>query len=630
MDPDDAGTVTHTPEGDASPSGGGGPPELTATGPTGTELSGPEPDTSAGTAGRAPGPAGTGGPAPETNGTGGREVDWLQGTATERCAWSLVWIAVVIGGIGLWGGWSIWGPSGYLAPGLVVVGMGGLAATWLVASPRSLRLQVSALVALVATTLADQGVYIHARQYYTTDSAAFSQIAARLLVHGTDPYTTPMGAAAGLLQTPTDFWSYTANGGYVNHFSYPAGAFLIQVPALALGFHHQIVDWMDLFAWLVTGVLVFALLPTTVRWVGALLMATPILAGIFASGGTDAAFLPFLVLAVWRWDRYGQGRSAGLARWVGPLALGVACSIKQTPWFFVPFLVAGVFLEARASGRPAVPTAVRYTAVAAGAFLVINLPFIVWHPRAWIAGIMLPFSNPLVADGQGLVTLALHGITRGVSMPLLVLGGLLVLLTLWGAFVVWYPWMKRIWVVLLPLAFFVTPRSLTTYLTDFFPVAIVAVVTVAPAGRSTAPWGVGRWRRPYGYAVGAAGAAAVAVIALAFTAAPLELGVRSVVTSHAATSLDAVTVSVHNDTGRTLTPQFMVTVGSNHPNGFWHTSHDRPVVLGPGESTVVTLYPSDYVAAPTHGSFWLVVAYTASPEALSVSPPQLWRLGKVK
>jgi uncharacterized membrane protein len=628
MDPNDAGTVTEAP-GPATPASG--PPTaapLTAVDPV-AGAADPD-DAPDGAPAAESGDDDAGATRAEMTDGGDRGADWVDATAAERCAWSLVWIAVVIGGISLWGDWSIWGPSGYLAPTVVVVGMVGLAATWLVASPRPLGFQVSAMVALVASTLADQGVPIHARQYYSTDSAAFSQVAARLLVHGIDPYTAPMGAAAGLLQTPSQYWSYTVDGGYVNHFSYPAGAFLFQVPAMALGFHHQIVDWMDLFAWLVTGILVFVVLPSSVRWVAALVMATPILAGIFASGGTDAAFLPFLVLAVWRWDRFGLGRSAGLARWIGPLALGVACSIKQTPWFFVPFLVTGVFLEARASGRRPTPTALRYSAVAAGTFVAINLPFIVWHPGAWASGTVLPFTNPLVADGQGLVTLALHGITRGVSLPLLVAGGLLVVVALWGAFVVWYPWMKRVWVVLLPLAFFVTPRSLTTYLIDFFPVALVAVVTVAPAGRAAAPWGVGRWRRPYGYAVGAVAAVAVAVVALAFTAVPLELGVRSVATSDAATSLDSVTVSVHNDTGRTLTPRFMVTVGASHPSGYWHAYHYRPVVLSPGGSTVVTLYPSTFVAAPTHGSFWLVVAYTASPEALSVSPPQLWRLGKVK
>jgi hypothetical protein len=72
----------------------------------------------------------------------------------------------------------------------------------------------------------------------------------------------------------------------------------------------------------------------------------------------------------------------------------------------------------------------------------------------------------------------------------------------------------------------------------------------------------------------------------------------------------------------------MVTIASAHPDGFWHTASHHQVVLGPHASAVVTLYPPAYADAPSHGSFWLVAAYTSSPEALSTTPLQLWRLGK--
>jgi hypothetical protein len=44
----------------------------------------------------------------------------------------------------------------------------------------------------------------------------------------------------------------------------------------------------------------------------------------------------------------------------------------------------------------------------------------------------------------------------------------------------------------------------------------------------------------------------------------------------------------------------------------------------------VTLYPTLYTGAPAHGSYWLVEAYTSSPEGLSTSNIQLWRLGKAQ
>ena len=269
----------------------------------------------------------------------------------ERCAWSLVWLGALVGGLDLWSSWSSWPPVSYLAPLMVLVAVAGLAGCWLVGDPRSPLLQLSALATSLVATLGHEGIGIHVRQYYSTDSGAFNQVAARLLAHGSNPYTSTMASAARLLQMPSAFWTYTAAGGHVTEVSYPAGSFLLEVPAFLLGFHHQVVDWTDLFAWLLTGALIFVLLPSSLRWIGPLLVAVPIYADVFSSGGTDAAFLPFLVLAVWRWDRFGLGRSAGLARWVGPIALGLACSIKQTPWFCVPFVAIGLYLEARASGR---------------------------------------------------------------------------------------------------------------------------------------------------------------------------------------------------------------------------------------------------------------------------------------
>ncbi len=563
----------------------------------------------------------------------GRQVGSLGdrgATATlERCAWSLVWLGVVLGGLAFWGSWSSWPPGAYLAPLIVALGIVGTAAAWLVRDPRHPVLQVSALLASLAATLGHEGINIHVRHYYSTDSGAFNQVAAHLFVHGSNPYTSSMASASNLLQTPVDYWTYTATGGHITAVSYPAGSFLMEVPALLLGFHHQITDWMDLLAWLVTGALIFVLLPGSLRWVGPLLVAVPLYADVFGSGGTDAVFLPFLVLAVWRWDRFCAGRGAGLARWVGPIALGLACSIKQTPWFCVPFLAVGIYLECRSAGRRPLRIVGGYLAIVAAVFTVVNLPFIIWQPRAWARGTVLPFDRPLVADGQGLVTLALHGAVRGVSLPLLTVTSVLVFVSLLAALVVWYPGMKRIWMLLLPLTFFVGARSLLTYLLDLFPAAIVAAVTVVAVSRP-AHARTNRLRMPWALAALVPAAGAVAVAVVAFNSVPLRLDVTSFYSTERATLLDSVTVDVRNTTDQTVVPHFMVTIGSSHPTGFWHTPDRRPVVIGPHASAVVVLRPPVFTGAPTHGSYWVVQAYTSSPVALSTSPLQHWHLGKVK
>jgi hypothetical protein len=541
----------------------------------------------------------------------------------ERAAWSLVWLAVVTGGVSLWGFWW-WSPAVVgLAPLMVAGGLVGVAASWLVHSPRSRSFQWLALGAVIATVLFPQSVEISTGSSYATDAAAFDQGAARALVHGNDPYVTSMSGVAHLLSFPSHFWTYTVEGGHVTQFSYPAGSFLLSLPATALGAHLP-VDWTDLFAWLATIVLLFVLLPSPLRWLAGLVGVTPFFVGSFSTGGTDAMFLPFLVVAVWRWDRYGCSSEPGLARWVGPIALGAACSIKQTPWFVVPMLVTGVFLEARGRGTAPARLAMRYLLTVGAVFVALNLPFLLWHPGAWVHGTLIPLAGGLVADGQGLVTLATHGLTGGVNLDLLSLAGALALVGSVAAFVAWYAHLKRIWPLLLTIPFFVSPRSLSSYVVDLFPVALVAALSVdaAPGQRAEERSTSRRPRaRPSVLVVALSAAGVVLASLMAFNGAPLQLSVVSNSTSHGGRQLDEVTVSVVNGTSAALVPHFLVnTATSQDYEGFWIPAERGPVVLEPHVRETITLRPPAPQVAPRRGARWLVEAYTVDPSWLSTSP----------
>jgi hypothetical protein len=325
-----------------------------------------------------------------------------------------------------------------------------------------------------------------------------------------------------------------------------------------------------------------------------------------------------------------------LANWIGPVALGLACAVKQTPWFCLPLLVIGVGIEARRRGEPVWRAPARYLALAVGVFAACNLPFVIWGPRAWLDGVLLPFSKPLVADGQGVVTLALHGLTGGVVLPWLSVAGALTYVALLAAFIIWYPVMKVVWLLVLPIVLLVPPRSFSDYLIDFFPAALVAAVTVSRAGNAEGAAGGTRLdtrtsarRWAVRSAVGIPVAAAAAVCAVAFTSAPLDLYVVGVRTSHATLRLDAVTVTVHNTSGQGVTPRFLVVLDSSHPSGFWSPAHRKsPLVVAAGATTTVTLEPPEFTWSPVHGAHWLVEAYTTPPDALSTSAPQTWRFGK--
>jgi len=559
----------------------------------------------------------------------------------QRCAWTLVWFGVLAAGLQYWGSWSAGAWAAVLDPLLVGVALVGVVLLWTVPDPVGRAMQAFGAGAALATVAITQGTAIHLRHFYTTDSAAFNQAATRLFLDGRNPYASTMAGAAALLHPASAYWTYQVDGIHTSNISYPAGSFLLQAPVMALGLTHMVTDWVDLAAWLVTGVLLYCMLPRVVRWAAPVLLLSGVFAGEFANGGTDALFVPFLVLAVWRWDRFPGRAVAWLPSWVGPVSLGVACSIKQTPWFCVPFLVAGVAVEVRRSGgRPFAP-ALRYGGLVLGSFLAVNLAFIVWSPSDWVRGAFLPLFQPLIADGQGVVTLALHGLTGGVVLPWLTAAAGLALVALLVAFVWWEPRLKRSWLFFVPVVLFLPDRSLANYLIDFVPAALVAAVSVRATATTAPARGAGAvrpddgvpraWLRRVTVLVPALASAVLVVVA--FTSAPLAITVDGYAAGGTATvdgglHYTHVRVTVHNTADRTLLPRFMVSSGGGHPSGFWSATplHGRSPVP-PGGTTEYVLRPPRFLWAPTNGSRWIVEAYTRAPDALSTSSLQYWGLG---
>ena len=66
--------------------------------------------------------------------------------------------------------------------------------------------------------------------------------------------------------------------------------------------------------------------------------------------------------------------------------MGLAMAVKQTPWLIVPFVVAGIVLESRRlrNWSQGCRDGLRYLGIAAVAFLVPNLPYLLNSPGAWL------------------------------------------------------------------------------------------------------------------------------------------------------------------------------------------------------------------------------------------------------
>jgi len=180
-----------------------------------------------------------------------------------------------------------------------------------------------------------------------------------------------------------------------------------------------------------------------------------------AGGVIESLWLVPFCAGLWCWaDR----------RWIHAAALvGLAASIKQFAWISVPFLV---LWAARIKGlRPMV----RLLATGISAFGLVNAPFIIADPSAWLAGVFTPLGSagaPLELAGSGFVALALGGapIPRWGFTVAVATAGV-------GALAAYWVWFDRVrWVawVVPPAILLWHDRSLMSYFISFVPVALIA------------------------------------------------------------------------------------------------------------------------------------------------------------
>jgi len=112
----------------------------------------------------------------------------------QRCAWTLVWVAVLASGLQFWGSWSAGLWAAVLAPLLAALGIAGTVLVWTVRRPLGRTMQVAGLSAALGTVAVTQGTAIHLRHYYATDSAAFDlwagAVAGAEMVHAEWPFGT--------------------------------------------------------------------------------------------------------------------------------------------------------------------------------------------------------------------------------------------------------------------------------------------------------------------------------------------------------------------------------------------------------------------------------------------------------
>ena len=533
----------------------------------------------------------------------------------ERAGWALAALSVLV--LAMQAALSLLLPASVraLMVLLVLAAVLAIAAVWVLPRRSLGRLGWVLLVLWVIGFAAASIVQVKQQTGLGSDELAFNQRSAELLLKGINPYGVSFQHSFERFLVPTTWRTYLLGGGSVAQLSYPSLSFLLIEPALLLGFHEQAGTVTDFAAWAATVVILFFLLPRPLRWIAPVVGSLSEYVGGLTGGVTDATFMPFLLVAVWRWDRFGDADERSPARWLGPIAMGLAMSIKQIPWLILPLLLIAIAYEGRARGVGGVRLASRYAAIALGTFLLVNLPFVAWNPGAWAHAVLLPLTAPTVPAGAGLVSLVLLEHLGG-QLAYLRFAGVLGYLLVLAAWLGFYPQLKRAMVPLVSLAFFWAARSLGSYFVDLVPAALVAGLSVRPAPAAALGASIRRFRWA---GVGTVAALfAIALVAAVAAQSPISLRVQGTRVATGLQAVEAVRVRVTNASDQRVTPWFTVQSGGGAPlAGYWRAEGAQTVPAN--SSRVLTVNAPSVAAMPPLGVPWKLVAFTSSPASVATA-----------
>jgi uncharacterized membrane protein len=237
----------------------------------------------------------------------------------------------------------------------------------------------------VALTAAEAAGYLLDRRGFGSDEGAFLQYGTRLLLRGENPFAHSMAPALqlyGASPVPTAL----TNGSISTHFVYPSLPLLLSVPFYWLTNGVESVPVAAVFFQCVTAALLFVILPSRLRPLAVIVvLELPLLFGFEVAGSFYTMFLPFALVAIWKWTDVGQEGRLSRADLVRAVCLGLACAVEQIIWAMALFLLVGIWRAGsrRLGNLGSARVTGRFALAVAAAFGVVNLPFFVWGPGAW-------------------------------------------------------------------------------------------------------------------------------------------------------------------------------------------------------------------------------------------------------
>jgi hypothetical protein len=285
---------------------------------------------------------------------------------------------------------------------LVVSGVAGLlllAAAGLCKPPDYLRWLI--LLACIGELVMRSVVWVQtvsASELVIIDPGLYTDLSGELLLRGENPYAWDLAGAFDLCRTDYSGSTPKLNAAYARDYPYPALPFLLTAPFQALNLPG--IFLVSVAAHATVLALLFLAAPRSIQP----LILIPLVIGLdFTSltliGSVDVVWAALLVGVVVAWRRPT----------LRAVLFGLAAAFKQGPWLVIPFLLIRIWRD-KSDGSP-IRRVVHFLAISGVAFLVINGPFIVWNPEAWLRGVSQPLRDDSIFFSQGgLSTLTQFGL----------------------------------------------------------------------------------------------------------------------------------------------------------------------------------------------------------------------------
>jgi hypothetical protein len=397
----------------------------------------------------------------------------------------------------------------------------------------------------------------------------FADYAAYLLRAGHNPYEFMMSEAFRVLQSSQAMQTQLLRNDLYASLAQSPLSFLILLPFQWLGIptHYTAIVFLVLSI-----LLIYQKTPLILRPLILLpVFANPTFFIQALRGNFDIVWVFLLLLMILTWRRPN----------LRALWYGLALALGLQPWLLAPFLLIRLHHEQRDNPALAI---LRFSAISVGMFLLINLPFIVWNPPAWLDATTSYFLSDFIISGDGLSRPTMMGL---IMLPKLAFLVMLSIVFSVSAHLYWryYEHLRDLIWMLPAFALWFAPHA--TLNQFIFPAFLLIFALIHEASPPT-PIEPVNWRPARNAIIGGAAPVLWLLVAFSLRGSPISIEVVDGVAADIELQVNSLTVVVTNNSDTPLNPRFSMTSRGYTTPAFWAIING-PQTVEPGDSATYQL-----------------------------------------